>query len=266
MTCGELREYLLAFLDNELDAPLSIEVQRHLDRCHDCAREVEIERAIRKGLERTVEGRTPLPTFDEQALADRLGETPPRGSTPQRRRYRLVIALSAAAAIALGTTLYLAVWRSGSRTQASAFSELLVADLTHFMEGGASAQIVSTDVDEVAYWLYEKTGILVVLPRPLPGVGRLVGGRKCKIDGRPAAFAVYDMDGVIASVVAVAAQPALLDGMNAVASPHGTYHTRRCGNHTVVALRRGDLVYAAVSKLPDETLLNLIMDTTHEGD
>ena len=42
MRCGEIREYIFAFLDNELDAPLSIEFQHHIDHCAVCAREVEI--------------------------------------------------------------------------------------------------------------------------------------------------------------------------------------------------------------------------------
>ena len=50
MNCRELREYLFAFLDSELDAALSIEVQRHLEQCPECAREAEIERAIRRQL------------------------------------------------------------------------------------------------------------------------------------------------------------------------------------------------------------------------
>ena len=57
MNCGEAREYLFAFLDSELDASLSIELQRHLERCPDCAREAEIERTIRRHLGSALEAR-----------------------------------------------------------------------------------------------------------------------------------------------------------------------------------------------------------------
>ena len=50
MICNEAREYLFAFLDNELDASLSMDFQHHIDHCAVCAREVEIERAIREQL------------------------------------------------------------------------------------------------------------------------------------------------------------------------------------------------------------------------
>ena len=48
MNCTEIREYLFAFLDNELDAHLSIELQHHLDHCPACAQQAEIEREGRR--------------------------------------------------------------------------------------------------------------------------------------------------------------------------------------------------------------------------
>ncbi len=51
MSCTEIREYLFAFLDNELDVHLSIEVKRHLDHCPDCAQRAEIEREIAEALD-----------------------------------------------------------------------------------------------------------------------------------------------------------------------------------------------------------------------
>ncbi|MEK7757590.1 MAG: zf-HC2 domain-containing protein, partial [Planctomycetota bacterium] len=47
MRCDEVHEYLFAYLDNELDVPVSMELQRHVETCHECAREVEIEWAIK---------------------------------------------------------------------------------------------------------------------------------------------------------------------------------------------------------------------------
>ena len=68
MICSETREYLFAFLDSELDAPLSIELQRHVERCPDCAREVEIERAIKRQLGVRLEAQCSEYVLDENAL------------------------------------------------------------------------------------------------------------------------------------------------------------------------------------------------------
>lgn len=46
MICSEVREYLFAFLDNELPAEFSIELQGHLERCPRCAHDAETERAV----------------------------------------------------------------------------------------------------------------------------------------------------------------------------------------------------------------------------
>ena len=46
MTCREIRDYLFAFLDNELEASLSVELQRHLERCPQCAHDAETERTV----------------------------------------------------------------------------------------------------------------------------------------------------------------------------------------------------------------------------
>ena len=72
MNCGEAREYLIAFLDGELDASLSVEVQLHLDHCCDCAREAEIERTIRGRLAGVLQGRAASPTPDEEVLLQAL--------------------------------------------------------------------------------------------------------------------------------------------------------------------------------------------------
>ena len=59
MNCGETREYVFAFLDSELETPLSIDLQLHLDGCPDCAREAEIERAIHKRLDHMMDSAVP---------------------------------------------------------------------------------------------------------------------------------------------------------------------------------------------------------------
>ncbi|MFQ5807197.1 MAG: anti-sigma factor family protein, partial [Phycisphaerae bacterium] len=99
MTCGEAREYLFAFLDNEVDAPLSIELQRHLDGCPHCAREAEIERTIRKRLSGRIEAAADdLPRFADvlrSALPRRDEARVVRGPRPTRFRLRLQPSLRA---------------------------------------------------------------------------------------------------------------------------------------------------------------------------
>ena len=69
MRCGDVRENMFAFLDNELDVRRCMALQRHLDRCPYCAREVEIERLVIRHLERALVSECIEPSFNERTLA-----------------------------------------------------------------------------------------------------------------------------------------------------------------------------------------------------
>ncbi len=262
MTCSEVREYLFAFLGNELDAPLSIELQRHVDRCHDCAHELEIERTIDRALANSMERDAGEPAFDEEALIQAMKE----GGAPARAGVsrRLLLAASLAAMIVIVPAVYVSWWSNG-RSSPSWLTDRLVSDLEHFLEEGGHVQIASDERVAVALWLSSNSNLPVSLPRALTAQFKLLGGRKCKIDGEPAAFAAYDANGVPASLVVVSSQEGILAGMKRVDRAGQTYWVDYYQGHTVVACRRRSLVYAAVSRLPEEQLYLLLTDPSYEG-
>lgn len=278
MSCSEIHEYLFAFLDNELDAPLSIELQRHLERCHGCAREAEIERAIRRQLgcalqpdsaelqldeetlRQTVEQVTTSGTDAPIALAPQHGTeaVTARRLKPARTRAglypRLAIAVGIAAALVMAPVLWFAFYGESSGDPHDRLADLFVADFEHFLDEGQPLQIKSSDRRSVAKWLGRKTALAVVLPVATDPRCKLMGGRKCKIQGRPAAFVVYEMDGVPASLVVVTGSRGELDGMERVVHKGQTHWVGRRKGHTVMACVRDQLVYAAVSTLPADKL------------
>lgn len=269
MTCQEAREYLFAFLDNELDAALSIEMQRHLDGCPACAREAEIERAVGKRLGHALgAGAGAVPDFPE-TLA---GLTGPREETvgpgpgavmPLRGIANVERILGVAAAVAV--VVLAGLWFGASGRADPGLADLLVGDFEHFLEGGAQVQLASDDRQEVAAWLQDKTQLAVALPISGDPKCQLLGGRKCKIAGRLAAFAAYRMEGEPASLVAVPGRGIDFEGMQQV-EYEGRPHWRASrGGYTVLACRRGDLVYAAVSRLEEQQLLCLMTGATHES-
>lgn len=267
MNCSEIRDYLFAFLDSELDAPLSIELQRHLDRCPECAREAEIERSVGRrlgaalgvdrvevvGLDGSV--RRMMRAVDQDAPVGVVG-----------RRFGWRYATAAAILLAVGAASWNLMVPRSSSVVAERFADLVVRDLEHFLEEGKPLQFASADPAKVASWLLTATSLSVVLPRTGSCSYELLGGRKCKIAGRPAAFAMYDANGTPVSLVAVAETEAMLEGMTEVRRADGQHWVERCKGHTVVACRRGSLVYAAASTLPEEDLLCLMTETIHEGD
>ena len=271
MNCAEVREYLFAFLDSELDASHSMELQRHLDRCPECAREAEIERTVRKQLAAGIErDSVDVPPFEDtlggmlrvESKVSRM-----EGPTYASSSVRWVRLASAAVVFAaVGGALWFAFGRGSPGHGEVSFAEALVRDFRHFLDEGQPLQVRSDDGSRVSRWLADKTQLAVYLPSLHDAGARLVGGRKCKIAGRPAAFAVYDLDGAPASLVVLTADENELAGMQRVRHADGIHWVDRCRGHTVVACRRGELVYAAVSKLSEQKLLTLMEDTRHEGD
>ncbi|MEW6250888.1 MAG: zf-HC2 domain-containing protein [Planctomycetota bacterium] len=263
MTCSAIREYLFAFLDSELDAPLSIEVQRHIERCHDCAREAETERAIRQHLARALETGGTEGMLNDAALehAVRRATGRVRWLAASSRRARLITGIAAALVL---VPLIGFAWRSGwGRHSDAPFATVLVSDFEHFVSTGQPVQLTSDDAQTVTEWLRSKTQLPVTLASAAGGRCKLVGGRKCEIGGQPAAFAVYRSNGQPISLVAVPGGVADFAGMQRVERAGHSYWVDRCQGHAVVASPHGDLVYACVSTLDEEELLHLMVETMH---
>ncbi|MCP4247667.1 MAG: hypothetical protein GY778_11510 [bacterium] len=266
MKCPRVREYLFAFLDDELDAPHSIEVQRHLERCPQCAREAEIERTVRKRLEAALVGEgADAPPGDEMTLR-RLLDGKTQSTARSHRLLRLALPMGAAAALVAAVIIWTAVTDRHVEPPPQRFADLLVADFKHFVGEGRQLQFASADATQVGRWLADRTGLNVALPSMQGDDCRLLGARKCKISKRPAAFALYDMHGAPVSLVALAARPEELSGMQEITDDGPRRWVDRCQGHTVVAARRGDLLYAAVAKLSERELTHLVkgvVDASH---
>ncbi len=269
MICSEVREYLFAFLDNELDAALSIEVQRHIERCGGCAREMEIERAIRRSLADGLSDHRAV-SMPEPAVFIRYGGRTDKVSGSSRTFLRLhlrgLVLTTAAAMLVFGAVAWLWPSPDAGSTKVDSFADLVVADFQHFVSDGLSVQFASAEPDAVGDWLLINTGLAVSMPAGTTADCRLIGARKCTIAGSPTAFAMYSIGGVPASLVAADAAGLEMAGMKKVDRDGRPHWLDRCKGHTVIACRRGDLVYAAVSTLPEEQLACLMMEPTHEGD
>lgn len=258
MTCGEVREILFAFLDNELDAALSIEVQRHMEHCPQCANEVETERTIQKRLEVVMEqGAGDWPAQEHSFTAALANAAPPRG---RRVRAWQVVTVGVAATLLLGFFVQRYMRAGSTPSHTSSLVDLLVADFDHFLTEGRPVQIASTDRIEVSEWLNGKTGLAVTLPASKGIHCKLIGARKCKLNGQPAAFASYEMDANPACLLVLAGDPSALSSMKQVSREGRTFWIDRCKDHAVVACRRNELIYAAVSRSHEDELVHFLSE------
>lgn len=259
MNCRESRQYIFAFLDNELDSALSLEVQQHIEHCPLCARECEIENVVRRNLTEKLQEGDDVPLFDESALV-RLIRAEPAGPAPARRitlrNWRLATGVAIAAALVCTVTLVVA--NRAREADRVPFADALVDDFEHFVSEAKPLQIVSADAKEVSDWLCDQTAFAVTVPQVDAAMGMLRGGRKCEIYGKPAAFAVYTIGGETASVAVLREPEDALAHMTRIDRDGHVHWVDRCRGHTVLACRRGELIYAIVSRLSEEALSPLM--------
>lgn len=265
MICSEVREYLFAFLDNELDAPLSIELQLHLEHCPICAREVEIERTIREQLACVLEAQCPEKQLDMPTLKRIIRRDEALGFLRRSLSRRAFWAACAAAVFVVGLGAYLTLQKITVGPDRHKFVDLVVSDFTHFLKEGQPIQFVSSDSQAISDWLLRKTALEVVLPRVKGSYCRLVGARKCEIEGQAAAFVMYEMKGVPTSLVAIAGRNNELEEMKQIEHNGQIHWVDNCEGFSVVAYRQDNLVYAMVSKLSQQELIHFLSEADDES-
>lgn len=266
MICTEVREYLFAFLDNELGAPLSMDLQLHIEQCPVCAREVEIECAIGERLVRALkvgDSEIPLRMHTLRRTIERA-----EASLALRRLLPRHVLLAACAAVVFGVAVaaYLAIQDVDTARDHGRFVTLLVEDFKHSQEQGHPIQFVSTNARVVSDWLLRQTDLEVVLPGVKRASDKLLGARKCTIEGRPAAYVLYEIRGVPTSLVAIAGGDFKLDQARQIERDGRIHWVDHREGFSIVAYRKDNLVYAMVSKLDEQELIQFLSGAAHESD
>jgi mycothiol system anti-sigma-R factor len=180
MNCAEMLSWLDGYVDEELDLARSVEVERHLAVCADCAAQIQALRKLRSMIARNA----PYHTAPAE-LRKRVESLMPR---PKRHPLWKMAWMPAAAALAasLATVLIIGVRPSNTIEQqvvASHYRSLLANHLT---------DVASSDRHTVKPWFTGKLDFGADV-FDLSGSGfPLAGGRLDYIDGRTVAALVYN--------------------------------------------------------------------------
>ncbi len=180
MNCAELLSWLDGYVDEELDLARSVEIERHLAECVDCAAQAKGLRMLRSA----IASNAPYYTAPTD-LRKRVEGLMPR---PKQRRLWTMVWAPAAAALAasLATVLITGVRPANTIEQevvASHYRSLLANHLT---------DVASSDCHTVKPWFTGKLDFGADVFDLSASGFPLAGGRLDYIDGRTVAALVYN--------------------------------------------------------------------------
>jgi anti-sigma factor RsiW len=181
MNCEEMRTWLAAHLDEELDVVESLKVERHLSECADCRRDLEEGLVLRNALRDGELYHLP-PAGLEQKLRKAVRQSAGAGTPwwPVRLDWRL----AAAGALACAA-LVMALWLRPNGEQGIAADVL--ASHVRSLQADHLVDVASSDRHTVKPWFQGKLDF----SPPVPDLPELVGGRLDYIGGRAVASLVY---------------------------------------------------------------------------
>ncbi|HYZ88192.1 MAG TPA: zf-HC2 domain-containing protein [Myxococcales bacterium] len=185
MNCAEAERLIGPWVDDELDLRATVEMENHVARCPECARERDELLALRD----TARERLPrydLPPQLEQRLWSKVREaaaSEEKAKRPRPRRWVREASMMAAAAC-LAVVVTVAVQRGGVG------DEVIDAHLRS-LQAQHLTDVVSSDQHTVKPWFQGKVDFSVPA-RDFSEQGFvLAGGRLDVLDGRPVAAIVY---------------------------------------------------------------------------
>lgn len=196
MKCNEIRNLELPYLDSELDAKTSQEIQLHLQTCVECAEIFAREEKFNEQLFGVLRVGQPTPALWEQ-IESRL--------RPQRRRawffprWKAVALGSLAASVAVGLVAGFILLSSG--TSSLDLAKAVEKDHREFLQGKMSPEFSGALPDEIAKRMGDRLDAAAFDKAPTTGGFRSEGARLCHLDGVPVAWTLGHYKDVPVSLI-----------------------------------------------------------------
>lgn len=182
MKCNEARNLVVAYLDSELDARTSQEIQLHLQSCADCAELFAREERFNERVARLFRG---------GQLTPALWENIESGLRPGRREHRLgrswrTVALGVVTVLALvGVVMFTAPLLPGSALD---LARAVEQDHGEFVTGRMRAAFAGSVPEELAREYEGRLDVDAFAVRPAAEGFRYEGARLCHLSGVPVAW------------------------------------------------------------------------------
>lgn len=188
MSCEYSRAVLHGYLDGELDAARSLEFERHLESCRECASALGAEEALRSSLQRSGLYERTSPVLRQKVQAGIKAVNRARAeSRPVAWRW---LAVAAAILLVAGVSwLAMPSLRGPAATTVSA-AELIDAHIRS-LQPGHLTDVISSDQHTVKPWFDGKLDFIPPVKDYADDGFPLVGGRLDVLNGHSVAALVY---------------------------------------------------------------------------
>jgi len=174
-----------AFIDGELTASESQNVQQHLSECHGCAVRALSATQLKAATARAAQRFVAPP----ESLARLAAQLRPQERKRSARVYSFRNVTWAAVAACLVLAVSVIGWRQTH--EANALSAELLDQHLATLSSGASPEVLSTDRHTVKPWFQGKLPFSFNLPEVLPDDMTLKGGDLTYLNGQPAALLLF---------------------------------------------------------------------------
>jgi anti-sigma factor RsiW len=240
MMCSPARELIESYLDGELEASRSAEIQDHLASCPDCSELKQRLEMLRAG----IRGQAPYYEAPAHLQTRVLGALRPSVRTESPRRAPQWNWLAVAASLLLAVSLIANVWLLQSRNSGQdLIAREVLSSHVRSLIGTHLLDVPSSDRHTVKPWFNGKLDFAPDV-KDLAGQGfPLIGGRVEYFDNRPVAALVYQRRQHVINLFTWPARSAAAG--SEVKSENG-YH--------LIRWTKGGMTYWAVSDLQQPEL------------
>ena len=260
MKCNEIRNLALAYLDSELDAKTSQEIQLHLQTCAECAELFAREGKFNERLSGVMRVGQFTPALWEQ-IESRL--RPQQRNTWFFPRWKVITLGSLAALLVAGLVTGI-VFHSGASSLDLA--KVVEQDHREFIEGKMTPEFAGALPVGISNQLDDRLDAGAFNTVPTTGQFHSEGARLCHLDGVPAAWVGGRCDGVPVSLIVFKKSELknFPDAQKRLATGEPIVCTRT-GRFQFAVRLAGDHVVCAIAETSKEALENLLKSVPSAG-
>jgi len=182
MKCNEIRNLALAYLDSELDAKTSQEIQLHLQSCTECAELFAREEQFNERAFGVLRVGQATPALWEK-VESRL--RPARTGGWLLRHWKRVALGGVAALVIAGVVVFVASRLAGSSLD---LAQAVEKDHGEFVAGEMRSEFVGNVPDEIAKKFQGRLDVNAFTARPAADGFHYEGARLCHLSGVPVAW------------------------------------------------------------------------------